>query len=91
VQTNQHSNQPLTVRVAQADDRAALRRLALLDSRPADDGDELAGAALVAESCGELIAALPLNGGVVIADPFKPSADALTLLRLRSRQLERAA
>jgi hypothetical protein len=89
--TSHSSNHPLTVRVAQADDRKALRRLALLDSRPADDADDLAGAALVAESCGELIAALPLDGGAAIADPFKPSADALTLLRLRSRQLERAA
>lgn len=31
--TSQSSNHPLTVRVAQADDRKALRRLALLDSR----------------------------------------------------------
>ena len=60
----------------------AHRRLAILDEKPVP-----AGGVLVAMQAGELVAALPLDGGEALADPFKPTADAVALLRLRARQL----
>lgn len=78
---------PLVIRLAVAADDAKLRRLAHLDSaRP------LSGQALLAEQSGSLVAALSLDDGAAIADPFVPSADAVTLLCVRAAQLrERAA
>ena len=56
---------------------AAAEQLARLDSqRP------LAGEILVAEQSGELVAALGADRA--IADPFRPTADLVTLLRVRS-------
>ena len=43
---------------------------------------------LVAEQAGELVAALPLDGGNALADPFKPTADIVALLQMRARQLQ---
>ena len=72
---------PLVIRLAVAADAASLRRLAHMDSaRP------LSGQALLAEQAGSVIAALSLDDGAVIADPFLPSADAVALLRLRATQ-----
>jgi hypothetical protein len=34
-----------------------------------------------------LVAALPLDGGAALADPFKPTSDIVALLELRARQL----
>jgi hypothetical protein len=64
------------LRLARADDDAALHRLAALDSaRP------LTGPALVAEQGGALTAALCLSTGRAVADPFLPSAQLVDLLR----------
>jgi len=71
------------IRLSRPADEPALRRLADLDSRP--DLDR--GAHLLAEKDGALIAALPLAGGDLVADPFQPSADIGLLLELRARQL----
>lgn len=60
----------------------AVVRLAELDEKPTPTGG-----VLVAEIAGELVAALPLDGGPAIADPFRPTADVVGLLRLRARQL----
>jgi len=57
----------------------AIRRLAALDSKP-----EPSGGVLVAERAGELVAALPLDGGGALADPFKRTADVVTLLKRRA-------
>ena len=38
-------------------------------------------------SADELRAALPLDGGRALADPFRPSAHIVELLELRARQL----
>lgn len=76
----------ISIRFAGPADREDMRRLALLDSAPARDGE-----ALVAEVDGRIRAALPLDGGRPVADPFEPSAELLTLLRLRARQLEAEA
>jgi hypothetical protein len=39
----------------------------------------------------DVVAALPLEGGRPLADPFRPSAHYVELLQLRARQLHRAA
>lgn len=70
------------VRWAGTGDEPALRRLAALDSRRAVDGPTL-----VASRGDELVAAMPLERGEAIADPFQPTADLLALLELRVRQL----
>jgi hypothetical protein len=74
------------IRLATADDAAALARLAALDSAPA-----LAGEALVAEVGDELWAAVSLADTAAIADPFRPSGELLALLHERARQLSAAA
>jgi hypothetical protein len=73
----------ITVRRSGSGDEAALEKLAALDSaRP------LRGPALIAESGGRMLAALPLRSGRPIADPFEPTAELVALLRLRREQLE---
>jgi hypothetical protein len=72
---------PVTIRPAEAQDAAALSRLAALDSTSPPRG------ALLAEVDGELWAALPLGGGPPIGDPFRRSADLVRLLELRASQL----
>ena len=43
---------------------------------------------IVAEVDGELIAALSVNDGAVIADPFTRTAETVGLLRTRARQVD---
>lgn len=78
--------QPVLIRNASDRDAQKLHRLAVLDSAP-----DLHGPAIVAEREGRVIAAMPLDGGRAIADPFEPSADVVRLLELRRAQLEEAA
>ena len=75
----------VTIRRSHAGDRAALQRLAQLDSRRLAEGE-----LLVAEVEGELRAALPLGGGNAIADPFRPTAPLVSLLGLRAAQIRAA-
>ena len=72
----------MTIRRATPADGAALRRLAALDSAPPLGPD-----ALVALVDGEPWAAVSLTGDRAIADPFRPAAELVDLLRLRSAQL----
>jgi hypothetical protein len=72
----------LTVRPLTARDFEQVTLLAELDSHPVPSGP-----ALVAELDGELVAALPLDGGEAIADPFRRSAEVVALLQLRARQI----
>ena len=74
-----------TVRYAQDGDREAIVRLAQLDSQP-----EPTGTLLVAESEGGILAALPLEGGDPIANPFVRTAELIELLRMRLAQLSAA-
>ena len=75
---------PVVIRLAVNADEQALRRLAHLDSaRP------LSGEKLLAEHAGSLVAAVSMNDGTAIADPFRTTADTVELLRLRAAQLER--
>jgi hypothetical protein len=76
---------PLRIRQARPTDAAALERLAALDSSYAPRGD-----VLLAEVGDELWAAFSLEDGHAIADPLRPSADAVLILGQRARQLYRA-
>ena len=71
-----------TVRFAHSDEAATLRRLAELD-----DATELAGETVVATVDGEVVAALSLADGRVIANPFVPTANAVELLRATATAL----
>jgi hypothetical protein len=73
----------VTIRRALPEDLAALTRLAKLDSarRP------LGGAVLIAERDGLPLAAIALDDGRTIADPFAPTADLVALLRVRAAAL----
>ena len=78
------SHAPLRIRQARHADAAALERLASLDSSRAPRGD-----VLLAEVGDELWAAFSLDDGHHIADPLRPSADAVLMLAQRGRQLRR--
>jgi len=66
----------LTIRRADAADAVAVARLAALDSASPPTGDILLG-----ELAGELWAAVEVESGATIADPFRPSAAVAELLR----------
>ncbi len=72
----------VVIRAARGSDGVALEDLARLDSQRPPDGD-----VLVAEQDGEMVAALA--GDRVIADPFRPTADVVALLRLQGRRKAR--
>ena len=74
----------LTVRAATRRDADALRLLAALEGVTMPTGE-----VLVAQVGGDVVAALPLDGGRAIADPFRRSAEFVDVLRLRARQLRR--
>ena len=70
----------IQIRVARPDDEATLLRLAALDSAAAVRGE-----VLVASVDGEILAAHALDSGRTIADPFRPTADLVELLRTRAQ------
>ena len=67
-------------------DRAALERLAALDSAPTPSGD-----VLIAEVSREPRAAIEVATGAAIGDPFRPTAQLVELLAVRAGQLRRGA
>jgi len=73
----------VTIRVAYPADALALARLAALDSACAPPREPV----LVAEVGGELAAAISLDDGAVVANPFAPTAALVELLEARARQL----
>ena len=72
----------LTIRRATAEDALAIRRLAVLDSAFPPTGEVLLG-----EMGDELWAALSVDTGAAVADPFRPSRDLVDLLRFRAGRL----
>ena len=82
-----YSSVPPTVliRAARGSDGPVLRRLAALDSRELPDGP-----LLIAEADDEVVAALSLDTGAAVADPFRPTADVVDLLAYRARRLRAA-
>ena len=70
------------LRHARRDDADVIQRLAVLDEAP-----PLAGRVLLASVNGLAVAALSLDDGRVVSDPFVATAEARSLLRLRAAQL----
>ncbi len=83
--TNVHTSE-ITVRLADHTDSRALLDLAALDSAQVP-----AGALVVAESDGELVAAIPVDGGRPIADPFRGTELIVQMLELRAAQIRRGS
>jgi len=75
----------VVIRAARGSDGPALRRLAELDSRELPAGD-----LLVAETDHEVVAALAVDTGERVADPFRRTADVVDLLAYRARGLRTA-
>jgi hypothetical protein len=75
----------MQIREATAADQRALSVLAQLDSRPRPHGR-----ALVAEVDGRIEAALAIESGRAIADPFERTAELVSLLETRAAQLRAA-
>jgi hypothetical protein len=69
----------LTIRQADAHDGYAIHRLAAMDSAHAPSGE-----VIVAEVGGELWAAVEVDTGAAIADPFRPSGELVDLLRFHA-------
>ena len=70
----------MVLRADRPTDESTLRRLAALDSqRP------IRGRALLAEVDGRAVAAIGVDDGIVVADPFERTTDVVELLRLRAR------
>jgi hypothetical protein len=73
----------LKFRDATDDDAPAVLRLARLDSQSRPP----AGRLILAVDRGELVAAMAVDTGATIADPFKATAPVVALLRLRAEHL----
>ena len=79
-------DETIMIRASEAADAGELHRLAALDSvRP------IGGPALVAEVNGSILAALPLDGGRAIANPFSETAHLVELLESHASALNGAA
>jgi hypothetical protein len=66
--------------------REELERLALLSERPLHEGDWI-----VADVDGVPVAAVSVENGTTVYDPFKPTAQVVSLLKLRRKQVLAAA
>jgi hypothetical protein len=76
----------VTIRMTGAADTPALRRLAQLDSQ-----SPLTGPSLIVEVDREPWAAVELDSGRVVADPFRPSSHVAQAAQAHSSGLRRAA
>ena len=74
-------SRPITIRHSTAADADRVSELAELDSRPAPVGDTL-----VAEIDGRLWAAVGVDDGAAVSDPFKPTEELVWLLQMRAEQ-----
>ncbi len=80
------SGPAVELRPARADDDGAVRELAALD-----DARPLEGPVLLAIVGGDAVAAIALDDKRVVANPFVPSAHAVSLLRMRADHLSHVA
>jgi hypothetical protein len=78
-----HTDPTVLIRAARGSDGAALENLARMDSQRPLDGN-----VLLAEQDGSIVAALA--GARTIADPFRPTADLVALLRMHAGTASRA-
>ena len=69
----------ITIRTSRPADASKLQRLAALDSQRLP-----AGEMLVAEIHGEIVAAYQPEAARAVADPFRRTADVVSLLKLRA-------
>jgi len=65
-----------------SDCRDELERLAALSDRPLHDGDWI-----VADLDGVAVAAVSVDDGTTVYDPFRPTSQAVSLLQLRRKQV----
>ena len=72
----------IALRLCRVGDDEALARLAALEEKPVPHGEFV-----IAEVDGRIVAALPLDGGPPLRDPFARTAHLLRLLELRAAQL----
>jgi hypothetical protein len=77
----------IVIRRAEVHDSGALGRLVQLAERAAPPLQPV----LLAESDGQLVAAVSTVSGEAVFDPFVATADVIALLRLRASQLDSAA
>jgi hypothetical protein len=85
-QRNKISQEAVVIRSATVSDAEALEALADLDSaRPPS------GSVLIAEVGGQAVAAVALETGQAIANPFMATAQLVELLGLRARQVDSAS
>ena len=75
----------ITIRPLREDDVPAVRLLAQLEDRPVPPGP-----LLLAEVEGSVEAAIGVEGGETIANPFSGSGSAVSLLHVRAAQLRAA-
>jgi hypothetical protein len=73
----------VTIRWSTPEDIASVREIADLDSRRLPSGS-----CLVAELGDEMVAVLSIETGDVAANPFRHTAHAVVLLRVRAKQLK---
>jgi hypothetical protein len=66
----------ITIRPAGSADKALVARLAELDSQRAPDGD-----VLIAFHDDDAVAAISVDSGQIVADPFSPTISIVELLR----------
>jgi hypothetical protein len=72
----------IALRLCRVGDDPVLAQLAALEQRPVPEGR-----VVIAELNGRIVAALPLDGGPVLRDPFVHTAHLQRLLELRVAQL----
>ena len=78
----QPAKESVLLRLTTIGDADAIERLAALEGMAEPDCR-----CVVAEVDGTVVAALPLRGGTVMADPFRPTAHLVPLLELRAKQI----
>lgn len=78
----------MTIRPASAADVRAITRLTEISERRVPSG--LGGLVLVAQIESDVVAALPVQGGPLLSDLRRPTADVAQLLELRSEQIRAA-
>ena len=78
-----NNREPILIRQATFGDRATILRLAALDSAPPPHG-----LVLFAEVAGDARAAIEVETGRVVADPFRRTAEVVQLLTIRAAQIE---
>lgn len=81
-QTTQETGKAITIRPARPTDARPLEKLAQLDSASA-----LTGEVLIAERGGDPVAAIEIETGSAIGDPFQRTAEMTAMLAIRRRDL----